>query len=318
MPATSRDYQLEQHIRRVSLTTVSKAIDRMNSLDTSDNRRMSHASLNSIATFSTIGDVEREENLRRSPISKTPFFKRYHWKMTHYFYLHLMVFIFNGLCGGLIVWLIENHSSARNTLMEVSYLDAWFTTVSCICGSGLTTIDFAQLARASQILLMCMSFCSCFAISTLPALFIKTHIHRTTEDHNVDNDNDDRLSQNLHNLRSNNPRRDEHLSAHLHDQLRVLPTPTQLRYRAYVTCIIIIVCIYSFVYVTGFVVIGVWLERHNTPEYLSQNNETLNPWYVSSILTLFSFNQNGLTPFSTNLVRYVDDIYLNIIIIMVM
>lgn len=318
MPTTSRDYQLEQHIRRVSLATVSEAIDRMDSLDTSDNRRISHSSINSIATFSTIGDVERGEDLRRSPISKKPFFKRYHWKMTHYFYLHLMVFIFNGLFGGLIVWLIENHSSARNTLMEVSYLDAWFTTVSCICGAGLTTIDFAQLARASQILLMCMSFCSCFAMSTLPALFIKTHIHKTNKDLNVDDDNDDRMSQNLHNLRLNNPRQDENWPADLHHQLRVLPTPAQLRYRAYVICIITILCIYSFVYVSGFVVIGVWLETHNTPEYLSQNNQTLNPWYVSGILTLFSFNQNGLTPFSTNLVRYVDDIYLNIIIMMVM
>ena len=289
MATTRRDYQLEQHLTRVSLATVSRPVDRMDSLDTIDDRRMSHSSMNSLATFSTIGNVEREEDLRKSSIPKQSFFERYHWRMTHYFYIHLMIFIFNGLFIGLIVWLIENYSSVRNLLMDVPYLDAWFTTVSCICGAGLTTIDFAKLSRASQIVLMCISFLSSFAISTLPALLIKTRTHRTTQDLNVDDDNDDRLSQYYRNSRNRNIREDEDLPADLREQLRVLPTPTELRYRAYVTCIILIISIYGFVYVTGFLIIGVWLDNHRTA-----------------------------APFSTNLARYVDDIYLNIVIITVM
>ena len=267
---------------------------------------MLHSSTNPSTRFSIIEEEESGENHRKKSL-----FERYHWKMTDFFYLHLFVFFFNGLFGGLIIWYIENHSSARNTLMKVSYLDAWFMAVSTISACGLTTINFAQLARSSQILVMFLSFVSCFAMSTLPALFIKTYTHRTNRDHHIDNDNDsddddDIVLQNSHNL-----------PIDLHEQFKLLPTPSQLRYRSYITCILLILSIYVFVYVTGFIAMGVWLQTHQKPEYLEQNNGTLNPWFISCILTLFTFNQNGLTPFSTSLTRFVDDVYLNLIIVAV-
>lgn len=327
LPATTREYQRGRHNSRISLAAISRITEQSDNIDMKINRaffsrpddgRTSRSSLDSIVTCNTMENLGKEDNYRNLPTPKTSIFHRYHWKMTHYFYLHLAMFIFNGFFGGLIVWLIENHSSARNTYMEVSYLDAWFTTVSCICSCGLITIDFAKLSRPSHIVLMCLAFISGFAISTLPALIIKTHTHKTTQDLNVDDDNDDRMPGNCQELRTRNLRYDEQSMVDLRDHLKLLPTPTQLRYRAYITSIILILSIYCFIYTSGFIAMGVWLEAHDKPEYLLQNNATYSPWFISCMLTLFSFNQNGLTPFSTNMARFVEDIYINIVIIMVM
>ncbi|CAF1676670.1 unnamed protein product [Rotaria magnacalcarata] len=44
--------------------------------------------------------------------STSPVKRKIHWEMTYYLYIHMCVFIINGLLGGLIVCLIENYSSA--------------------------------------------------------------------------------------------------------------------------------------------------------------------------------------------------------------
>ncbi|CAF1164811.1 unnamed protein product [Rotaria sordida] len=200
--------------------------------------------------------------------------------------------------------------------MVVTYLDAWFTTVSTICSCGLTTIDFAQLSRASQLVMMGFAFISGFAMSTLPALIIKAQTHKTTQGTNVDDDNEKYDPENDDELEMSNLRWDQNLPSHIRAELARLPTPVKLRYRAYIMCIVLILSLYFTIYTTGFIAIGTWLQTHNSPEYLMQNNVTLNPWYISGMLTLFSFNQNGLTPFSTSLSRYADDVFLNIVLVL--
>lgn len=236
----------------------------------------------------------------------------YRSRMHHYFYIHLAAFIFNGFFGGLIIFLIENYSSSHNPYLVITYLDAWFTTVSTICSCGLTTIDFAQLSQASQLTMMGFAFLSSFAFSTLPALVIKAKIHKTAPTADVDNDNENNDQLEIPDLQVG-----QNLSFHVRTELERLPTPQQLRYRAYVTCIILILVLCFTIYLIDFLSIGIWLHTHRSAAYLSLSNLTLNPWYVSSMLTLFSFNQNGLTPFSTSLTRYVDDVYLNVVIMLV-
>lgn len=54
--------------------------------------------------------------------TKTSWWKRYRWHMRHYFYIHVFIFIFNGLLGGLAVVIIENYIKP-NRLMRVRFID---------------------------------------------------------------------------------------------------------------------------------------------------------------------------------------------------
>lgn len=235
--------------------------------------------------------------------SRISLVNKYRWRMTHYYYLHLLMFVFNGLFGGLIIFFIER----RNSSIDVTYLDAWFTAVSTICSCGLTTVDFAQLSRASQLVMMGFAFISGFAMSTLPALAIQAKIHRRTDRTNADHGHEQSDDAGM-----------AHLPASMRAELARLPSPETLCYHAYLMCIVLILTLYFVIYSTGFLSIGLWLQSHPSPQYLLQNNVTLSPWYISGMLTLFSFNQNGLTPFSTSLARYIDDIFLNMVIVLVM
>jgi hypothetical protein len=277
----------------------------------------SRRSSNSIVINNIADTIEGQTAHKNVSKPKKSLFGNYRWKMRHYFYIHLMAYIFNGLFGGLIIFLIENYSSSRNASMVVTYLDTWFMTVSTICSCGLITIDFAQLSRASQLCLMGFAFISGFAISTLPALAIKAQIHKTDKGINVDNDTEKYDQENDDELETSKVRWDQNLPLHIRAELARLPTPMKLRYRAYIMCIVLILSLYLTIYIIGFLAIGAWLQTHDSPHYLLQNNVTLNPWYVSGMLALFSFNQNGLAPFSTSLARYVDDVFLNIVLILV-
>jgi hypothetical protein len=129
----------------------------------------------------TVVDVEEEEvevEVTKSDEKQTASSRKkgYQWRMTHYFYIHISLFIINGFFCGLIVYLIENHSSVRNRQMDVPYVDAWFVASSCVYNCGLTTLDFAKLSQASQIVLMIFTFISGITISTLPALVVKWRI----------------------------------------------------------------------------------------------------------------------------------------------
>ncbi|CAF3771760.1 unnamed protein product [Rotaria magnacalcarata] len=222
----------------------------------------------------------------------SPVKRKFHWEMTYYFYIHMCVFIINGLLGGLIVCLIENYSSVRNRQIEVAFIDAWFTSSSCVYGCGLITLDFAKLSRASQIILMAFTFIPGNTISTLPALIIKAAAHKNVEGRAVDDDNSNVEEQ--------------------RDELPILDSRAQLRYRAYIACIVLILVTCFAIYAITFVAIGGWLTTQYTPEQLLQENSSVNPWYTSFIITVTGFNQNGLTPFSDDFARFVSDVYLNL------
>lgn len=327
MPVSTRDYQHDRRHSRLAneaLAAITEGLDLfgdtvstgLNHTILSEVRNSRHPSVSTVTNIK--GIVEEQTTTETIIKQKRSLFGRYRWKMSHYFYLHLMAYIFNGLFGGFLICLIENYSSNPNKYMVVSYLDAWFTTVSTICSCGLTTIDFAQLSQASQLIMMGFAFISGFAISTLPALVIKAYTHRKSNGTDVDDDTETCDPQNDDELQRSNQRWNQNLPSHVRAELGRLPTPVQLRYRAYIMCIVLILSLYFIIYTTGFLAIGIWLQIHNTPAYLMQNNVTLSPWYVSGMLTLFSFNQNGLTPFSTSLARYVDDVFLNIVFVLVM
>ncbi|CAF3743088.1 unnamed protein product [Rotaria socialis] len=322
MPVSTRDYQRERRNSRLAagaLVAITEGLDLFGSDHTSLTRTPLndvHHSSNVAVELNAISKFDRQTTHNGFSKSKASLFGRYHWKMSHYFYIHLLAYILNGLFGGLLIFLIENYSSSRNPYMDVAYIDAWFTTVSTICSCGLTTIDFAQLSHASQLIMMGFAFISGFAISTLPALIIKAQTHKTTQGTNVDDDHDKYDPENDDECNMSHFQSDLNLPPHIRAELSRLPTPVQLRYRAYIMCIILILSLYFTIYTSGFIAIGTWLETHRSARYLMQNNATLSPWYISGMLTLFSFNQNGLTPFSTSLARYVDDVFLNIIFVL--
>ncbi|CAF1263471.1 unnamed protein product [Rotaria magnacalcarata] len=240
--------------------------------------------------------------------------KKYQWRMTHYFYIHVCFFILNGLFGGLIVWLIENHSSSKNVEMTVNYIDAWFVSSSCVYSCGLTTIDFAKLSRASQVILMVFTFISGVTISTLPALIVKARTHKKVEGITVDDDHYDVEEDNNDELPTFDIRRERNLPKETRNRLATLPTVSQLRYRAYITCIFLILGTCFTIYIIIFIAIGSWLTAQYTPDQLLQGNSTVNPWYVSFIITITGFNQNGLTPFSDGFGRFIHDVYLNLFV----
>ena len=242
---------------------------------------------------------------------------RYHWRMTHYFYLHMALFVLNSLLGGLIIVLIENHSSSRNRVMSVTFIDAWFVSSSCVCTCGLTTLDFANLSTASQLILMFFTFISGITISTLPALVIKARTHKRVEGVTVDDDHDDWHVEEGDELPTFNVRGKKNLPLEIRKKLATLPTTAQLRYRAYITCIIFILATCFVLYTIVFIAIGAWLQKKYTPDQLMQGNATVNPWYASFIITLTGFNQNGLTPFSSGFGLFVDDVYMNLFAMLV-
>ncbi|CAF4149229.1 unnamed protein product [Rotaria magnacalcarata] len=223
----------------------------------------------------------------------------------------MCVFIINGLLGGLIVCLIENYSSVRNRQIEVAFIDAWFTSSSCVYGCGLITLDFAKLSRASQIILMAFTFIPGNTISTLPALIIKAAAHKNVEGRAVDDDNSN-VEEQRDELPILDSRGARNLPDHIRNRLEKLPTPAQLRYRAYIACIVLILVTCFAIYAITFVAIGGWLTTQYTPEQLLQENSSVNPWYTSFIITVTGFNQNGLTPFSDDFARFVSDVYLNL------
>ncbi|CAF1494632.1 unnamed protein product, partial [Rotaria sp. Silwood1] len=271
------------------------------------------------AELSTIVDVTTDESKNdQSKRPTSPQKKRPHWKMTYYFYIHMGWFLISSLLGGLIVWLIENHLSSRNLQIKVKYIDAWFVSSSSVCSCGLTTLDFAKLSQASQIILMFFTFISGVTISTLPALVVKAYTHRRVEGVTVDDDHGELEDEDddVDELPTINIRHGRNLPVHIRKQLATLPNARQLRYRAYITCIVLILATCFTIYIIMFFAIGGWIQTHYKSEELFQGNSTINPWYISFIVTVTGFNQNGFSPFSDGLSRFVFDVYLNLFLMM--
>jgi hypothetical protein len=321
--ACSRALAIEAVSERASLAGIDNASFRSDSI--SERRtssilvRTQAQSQNEPQTLSIAVDVTEEEaptttNEERPKSSRK---KRYHWKMTHYFYVHMGLFIINGFFCGLIVWLIENHSSSSNHQIDVPYVDAWFVASSCVYNCGLTTIDFAKLSKASQIILMIFTFLSGITISTLPALVVKARTHKKVEGITVDDDHGDLEDEDDDELPTFTIGRRRNLPQHVRDRLASLPSAAQLRYRAYITCIALILGTCFTVYIITFIAIGSWLKTQYRPDQLLQGNSSMDPFYISFIVTITGFNQNGLAPFSDGFARFVYDVYLNLFVMLV-
>ncbi|CAF4981014.1 unnamed protein product, partial [Rotaria sp. Silwood1] len=331
MLLTTRDAQLE---RRSSYIFAAAATAERLSLAGIDNPSLQADSISNSYVSNILSHVQSQVQIQPQQLSTIPNIvgdeatnndakqssgsnnRRYRWRMSYYFYIHMGWFIVCALLGGLIVWLIENYSSSRNLQMKVEYIDAWFVSSSCVSSCGLTTLDFAKLSQASQIVLMFFTFISGVTISTLPALVVKAQTHRRVEGITVDDDHGALEDENDDELPTINIRRRRNLPEHIRKRLATLPNARQLRYRAYLTCIALILATCFTIYTIIFIAIGGWIQTHYTPEQLSQGNSSINPWYISFIVTVTGFNQNGLSPFSDGLSRFVRDIYLNLFIML--
>jgi len=76
----------------------------------------------------------------------------YHWRMRHYFYIHLSVFFINTLVCALIVWNIEEQ--------QIPFIDCWFISATCVFTCGLQTYEFSSFRLSSQILLLIFTLIS--------------------------------------------------------------------------------------------------------------------------------------------------------------
>jgi len=254
-------------------------------------------------------DEKYRKNSDQPSKIKPSWWKRYRWHMRHYFYIHVFIFIFNGLLGGLSVVIIENYIKP-NGLMRVHFIDTWFVASSCVYNCGLTTLDFARLSTYSQVVLMLFTLASGITISTLPALIIKSRTHKRERGLRVDNDHS------AYNIPS---KLDNNLECSIEAQAKIarLPNAEQLRYRAYLSCLALIPITCITIYVIAYICIGGWIQTRYRPSQLRQDGRPVNPWYASFIITVTGFNQNGLTPWSDNLMRFVDDAILNIFVMLV-
>lgn len=255
-------------------------------------------------------DLNEENPMTTETTISITFWKNlYKWRMRHYFYLHLFVFIFNGLAGGLGLFIIENYITP-NRLMIVSYVDAWFVAASCVYSCGLTTFDFARLSIYSQILLMILTVCGGITVSTLPALIIKAQTHKHESGPRVDDDHS------AFSFRRNSERK---LDCSIEAGMKIarLPTAEQLRYRAYIYCLILIPLTCLTIYIGAFISIGCWIQTHYRSSQLKQDGRPVNPWYASFIITITGFNQSGLAPWSDSLSRFVGDTIFNILVMLV-
>ncbi|CAF1103748.1 unnamed protein product [Adineta ricciae] len=229
----------------------------------------------------------------------------YRWRMRHYFYIHLFVFFCNTLICGAIVWAIEEY--------KVPYIDCWFVSATCVFTCGLQTYDFALLKRSSQSVLLFYTWISGITVSTIPAIVIKIyrvkHEMESSEESTTTPDNDILPIKRL--VPS------ETIDSDVYARIQSLPSAHNLRLTAYVLTIILILSTCCVIYLISFVSMGIWLKYHYDPQYLLQQNETMNPFYASIVITITGFNQNGLSPWTGGIGILVNDVFMNIFIIFV-
>ncbi|CAF1439786.1 unnamed protein product, partial [Didymodactylos carnosus] len=217
----------------------------------------------------------------------------------------------SGLLGGVIIYSIENYIH-KNKLMSVRYIDAWFVSSSCVYNCGLTTLDFARLSHLSQVILMFLTFVSGITISTLPALIIKAKLHKKAGGSTVDNDYDQKQAQQKDEFSV----QEQFLPLSVRSKLQSLPKADELRYRAYISCIILILVTCLTIYTGAFLSIGFWIKKNYKSQQLVQDGKPVHPFYASFIITMTGFNQNGLAPWSDSLMRFVNDVYMNLFVML--
>ncbi|CAF3671312.1 unnamed protein product [Adineta steineri] len=258
-----------------------------------------------IDVINTTADVFMPVSDWRSKFRKL--WNDYHWQMRHYFYIHLSVFFCNTLICGAIVWKIEEY--------QIPYVDCWFISATCVFTCGLQTVAYADFSQPSQILLLIFTMISGITVSTIPAVLIK--IYRAKRDKNNNEEISSSPTTNDNNeLVIRQFLRRETLDPTLDEQLRSLPNSQHLRVTAYIMLIVIILSTCFMIYLISFLAMGFWLKYQYDPIDLLQANQTMNPFYASLILTITSFNQNGLSPWDNGMTLFVTDIFMNIFIML--
>lgn len=157
---------------------------------------------------------------------------------------------------------------------------------------------------------MVFTLASGITVSTLPALVIKSRTHKREKGLRVD---DDHSAYHI----PTGPGKNLEYSPEAQAKISRLPDAEQLRYRAYLSCLALIPLTCITIYLLSYVTIGGWIQTRYRPSQLRQDGHLVNPWYASFIITVTGFNQNGLTPWSDNLMRFVDDTVLNIFVMLV-
>jgi len=155
-------------------------------------------------------------------------------------------------------------------------------------------------------------------MSTIPALAIKAYTHKHIKGITVDNDHGKEVQNSEDNHQSSiSSITNRCLPPELERKVALLPTPQQIRYWAYIITIIFIFVTCASLYLCYFIILGAWLDARYPGNELAEGNMTINPWYTSIVIVITGFNQNGLTPFSDGMARFVNDIYMNIFVMMV-
>ncbi|CAM4825951.1 unnamed protein product [Rotaria magnacalcarata] len=228
----------------------------------------------------------------------------YRWRMRHYFYIHLSLFFMNSLLSGLITWAIEDQ--------KIPFIDCWFMGATCVFTCGLQTYDFGSFSQASQIILLLFTLVSGITVSTIPAIFIK--IFQAKRKSNTAEDISSTRMDDNNILPVQSLARQTSVDPVLRKRLQSLPDPYHLRITAYIILIVLIVSTCLFIYLFTFFSVGFWFKYNYILQHYSQINKTVNPFYASLVVTITSFNQNGLTSWKNGASIFVDDIFMNIII----
>ncbi|CAF3586395.1 unnamed protein product [Rotaria socialis] len=232
--------------------------------------------------------------------------RNYKWRMSHYFYLHLFVFFCNTLICGIIVWSIEQY--------KIPYIDCWFISATCVFTCGLQTYDFALFSRSSQSVLLFYTWISGITVSTIPAIFIKLY---RVKNEIISSEESVRRPSDIDALPIQRMVPNESMDSDMNERIQSLPTPHHLRVTAYILMVILILSTCFVIYLASFIAMGIWLKYHYDPKDLLQGNQTMNPFYASIIITITAFNQNGLSPWTNGIGLFVNDIFMNIFIIII-
>ncbi|CAF4490292.1 unnamed protein product [Rotaria magnacalcarata] len=210
----------------------------------------------------------------------------------------------NSLLYGLITWAIEDQ--------KIPFIDCWFMGATCVFTCELQTYDFRSFSQASQIILLLFTLVSGRTVSTIPAIFIK--IFQAKRKSNTAEDISSTRMDDNNILPVQSLARQTSVDPVLRKRLQSLPDPYHLRITAYIILIVLIVSTCLFIYLFTFFSVGFWFKYNYILQHYSQINKTVNPFYASLVVKITSFNQNGLTSWKNGASIFVDDIFMNIII----
>lgn len=242
-------------------------------------------------------------NSTPGPLNIPTNFSNYRWRMRDFFYFHLAIFLFNSiLCTG-IVSIIEKDR-------QIPFVDLWFLSSTCVFTCGLQTVEFRHFSLPSQIVFLFYTSISGFerktfflvvsktesnfslfsgiTVSTIPAILIK--IYRLKPEESSTNQQENFFFPIEDFFRTFSQK--EKIRA----DFRSLPDPNKLRRRSHQILIVLILSSCFVIYLSSFLAIGFWLKFKVQPSILNPHNETkIDPFYGALVITLTSFNQNGLS-----------------------